>query len=65
MTKRAACTEVQIRRNVKAAMRAGLRIVAIRPDGWEIVQDGDNLIPAPARLDDSSPLPSKWDEVEA
>jgi hypothetical protein len=66
MTKRAVSTEIQIRRNIKAAIRAGLRIAAIRPDGWVIVQDGDDLIPAPqVHLDDSPSPRSKWDEVEA
>ncbi len=67
MTKRAVCTEIQVRRNIKAALRSGLRIAAIRPDGWVIVRDEDNLIPAPeqSRLDGRPALPSKWDEVEA
>jgi hypothetical protein len=64
MTKRAVCTEVQVRRNIKAALRSGLRVAAIRPDGWVIVRDGDDLIPAPA-LDDRAALPSKWSDVEA
>jgi hypothetical protein len=62
MTKRAVCTEVQVRRNIKAVLRSGLRIAAIRPDGWVIVRDGDDLIPA---LDDRAAPPSKWSDVEA
>jgi hypothetical protein len=67
MTKRAVCTEVQVRRNIKAALRSGLRVAAIRPDGWVIVRDGDDLMPAPApaHLDDRAALPSKWSDVEA
>jgi hypothetical protein len=58
MTKRAVCTEIQVRRNIKAALRSGLRIAAIRPDGWIIVRDGDDLIPTPGatQLDDQSCL---------
>jgi hypothetical protein len=66
MTKRAVCTEVQVRRNIKAALRSGLRVAAIRPDGWVIVRDGDDLMPAPApALDGRAALPSKWSDVEA
>jgi hypothetical protein len=66
MTKRAISTEIQIRRNIKAAMRAGLPIAAIRPDGWIIVRgDGDDLVPAPTQLDERPSPRSKWDEVEA
>jgi hypothetical protein len=66
MTKRAAHTEAQIRRNIKAAIRAGLRIAAIRPDGWIIVHDGVHLVPAPdpTPLNDSPPVASKWSDVE-
>jgi hypothetical protein len=66
MTKRAVCTEVQVRRNIKAALCSGLRVAAIRPDGWVIVRDGDDLMPAPTpAIDDRAALPSKWSDVEA
>jgi hypothetical protein len=65
MTKRAVCTEVQVRRNIKAALRSGLRVAAIRPDGWIIVRDGSDLVPAPTQLDEHHSPRSKWDEVEA
>jgi hypothetical protein len=67
MTKRATHTEAQIRRHIKAALRAGLRVAAIRPDGWIILRDGDDLIPAPAlaQLDENPPVASKWSDVEA
>lgn len=41
MTKRAAATQAQVRRNIKAARLEGLRIAGIRPDGTLIVGDGD------------------------
>ena len=66
MTKRAVCTEVQVRRNIKTALRSGLRVAAIRPDGWVIVRDGDDLMPAPTpAIDDRAALSSKWSDVEA
>jgi hypothetical protein len=67
MTKRASHTEAQIRRNIKAALRVGLRIAGIGPDGTVLVRDGDDLVPSPAlaRLDDSPAVPSKWSDVEA
>jgi hypothetical protein len=67
MTKRATYTEAQIRRNLKAAMRVGLRVAGIGPDGTVLVRDGDDLVPSPAStdLDDSADVPSKWSDVEA
>jgi hypothetical protein len=59
MTKRAVCTEVQGRRDIKAALRCGLRVTAIRPDGWVIVRDDADLVPAPApALDDRHAPPN-------
>jgi hypothetical protein len=58
MTKRAVCTEVQVRRNIQAALRCGLRVTAIRPDRWVILRDGADLVSAPApALDDHDALP--------
>jgi hypothetical protein len=67
MTKRASHTEAQIRRNLKAALRVGLRIAGIGPDGTVLVRDGDDLVPSPAApaLDDRAAPPSKWSDVEA
>ena len=67
MTKRASYTEAQIRRNLKAALRVGLHIAGICPDGTVLVRDGNELVPSPAlaQLDDSPVVPSKWSDVEA
>lgn len=67
MTKRATHTEAQIRRNLKAAMRVGLRVAGIGPDGTVLVRDGEYLVPspAPAHLDDLSAVASKWSDVQA
>jgi len=67
MTKRATHTEAQIRRNLKAAMRVGLCIAGIGPDGTVLVRNGGEVIPAPvpAQLDDRPTVTSKWSDVEA
>ncbi len=67
VTKRATYTEAQIRRNLKAALRVGLRVGGIGPDGTVLLRDGDDLVPSPAlaQLDDCPAAASKWSDVEA
>jgi hypothetical protein len=67
LTKRAAATQAQVRRNIKAARLEGLRIAGIRPDGTLIVGDGDiPLSPVlDCGLDDQAASISKWGDIEA
>jgi len=63
MTRAVTFTQAQIRRVVKAAESAGLRVkrVTIKPDGTITVDAGDN---APIAVDiQDSTLAASWDDV--
>ena len=62
MTTKMAFTEASIRRAAQGARKAGLRVIAIRPDGTVIVDQGDGPLPG---LAPPLPLPSKWDSPKA
>ena len=62
MTAKLAFTEASLRRAVQGARKAGLRVIAIRPDGTVIVDQGDDTL---SGLAPPLPLPSKWEDVEA
>jgi hypothetical protein len=64
MTRRAAATQAQVRRNIKAARLEGLRIAGIRPDGTLIVGDGDIPL-SRCGLDEQAASISKWGDIEA
>jgi hypothetical protein len=57
MTARAAFTEAQIRRVIRAAEKAGYRVGGLRPDGTVLVYTGDErpaeLSIAPAATEDA------------
>ena len=40
MTKPALATQAQVKRNIKAALNAGLRVRGIAPDGTVLLADG-------------------------
>lgn len=68
MTKPLPFTEASIRRAVSAARKAGLRVVAIQPDGTVVVEDGDDgATPLPPAEDVGQipPSSSKWEDAEA
>jgi hypothetical protein len=63
MTRAVAFTQAQVRRAIKAAESAGLRVkrVTINPDGSIMVDAGDN---APIAIDSrDSPLAASWDDA--
>ena len=68
MTRALPFTEASIRRAVKAARAAGLRVTGIRADGTIMVEDGENgtsdvhIAPPPAQ---AGAPPSKWADAEA
>jgi hypothetical protein len=68
MTRALPFTQASVRRAVRAARQAGLRVTGIRPDGTLIVQDGDK---APADVHNDAPPgqtgapASKWEDAEA
>jgi hypothetical protein len=62
LTTKMTFTEACIRRAAQGARKAGLRVIAIRPDGTVVVDQGDGPLPG---LAPPLPLPSKWDDVEA
>ncbi len=65
MTRPVAFTQASINRAVKAARRAGLRVIGITAAGVVLVQDGDFPVALPNHLDDSpSPL-DKWGDIQA
>jgi hypothetical protein len=62
VTKRASATEAQIRRNIKAALAAGLRVTGIKtkPDGTVTVE----LVPlVPVLEGDDQPLEQRREVV--
>lgn len=63
MTRSVTFTQAQVRRAVKAAESAGLKVrrVTVNPDGSITVDDGENL---PAAVD-SAPkeLAASWDDL--
>ena len=63
MTRAVAFTQAQVRRAVKAAESAGLRVrkVTISPDGSITVDSGDN--PAPAIDSRKVTLAASWDDA--
>jgi hypothetical protein len=67
VTKRAAATQAQVRRNIKAARLEGLRIAGIRPDGTLILGDGNSpLSPIlDGGLDEPAASITKWRDIEA
>lgn len=63
MTRAVAFTQAQVRRAVKAAESAGLRVVGVtvRPDGTIRVETGDN---APLAVDaPQKALAASWDDA--
>jgi hypothetical protein len=63
MTRAVTFTQAQVRRAVKAAESAGLRVkrVTINPNGSIAIDAGDN---APIAIDSQdSPLAASWDDV--
>lgn len=63
MTRAVAFTQAQVRRAVKAAESAGLRVVGVtvRPDGSIRVDTGDNDNPAVDRSQKA--LAASWDDA--
>lgn len=68
MTRALPFTQASVRRAVKAARQAGLRVTGIRADGTVMVQDGDNATPdvpnASASIQTDAPS-SKWEDAGA
>ena len=63
MSRAVTFTQAQIRRAVKAAESAGLRVrsVTVKPDGSITVDSGDNRLPA---IDSpETALETSWDDV--
>jgi hypothetical protein len=68
MTRPLPFTEASLQRAIRAARKAGLRVMGIRADGTLLVNDGDNLSDtvAPSHTDgDTTALSSKWGDVQA
>jgi hypothetical protein len=67
VTKRATCTQAQVRRIIRAAREEGLRIAGIKPDGTILLHVGDDAQRTTTvfELDERTSTDSKWDEVEA
>lgn len=66
MSRRAGATQAEIRRIIKAAIKEGLHIVGIKPDGTVIVDnDSISVLPAGAGLDAQSLSRSDWEDIEA
>ena len=67
MTRALPFTQAGLRRAIKAARKAGLRVKGIAPDGTVLVSDGDN--PGDSIVDFASDghatAPSKWEDVGA
>jgi len=67
LTRALSFTQASLRRAIEGARKAGLHVTGIRPDGTLIVHDGDSR---PADIvslapNGHTPLPSKWEDVEA
>ena len=63
MSRAVTFTQAQVRRAVKAAESAGLRVrsVTVKPDGSITVDSGDNRLPA---MDSpETALATSWDDV--
>jgi hypothetical protein len=56
-------TQAQVRRAIKAAESAGLRVlrVTVRTDGSIVVDTGDNLVPVVDS--EEAALATSWDDV--
>jgi hypothetical protein len=67
MTKRATCTQAQVRRIIRAAREEGLRITGIKPDGTILlhVDDDPSCTTTVFELDERTSTDSKWGAVEA
>ena len=62
MTRALPFTQAQVRRAVKAAESAGLRVrsITVKPDGSIVVDSGENALPA---MDTSKITLASWDDA--
>ena len=67
MTRPLPFTQAGLKRAIRAARNAGLRVVGIRPDGTFLVNDGDNSgsCVAPLHPNSDTEVPSKWRDIQA
>lgn len=67
MTRALPFTETSLRRAMRAARKAGFKVIGIRPDGTVVLDDGDSSRHevAGGRLDVQAMGASKWEDVEA
>ena len=65
MTKPLPFTQAALTCAIKAAMKAGLRVMGVRPDGTVLVQNADQPLEPVRDWTPTADPPSKWDDVEA
>ena len=66
MTKRARTTQAAVRRIIRAALKEGLHIKGIKPDGTIMVDDAvSSIVPSDNGLDGVVATRSDWEDVEA
>ena len=58
LTKPAAATQAQVKRNIRAALAAGCRVRGIAPDGTVLLADGEE----PVSVEPPAPEPGEWDD---
>ncbi len=64
MTRGLPFTKAGLCRRIEAALKAGLRVTAIRPDGTVVVVDGSEPIARIASVDHDEAL-TRWEDVKA
>ncbi|MFY9768914.1 MAG: hypothetical protein WBG18_19740 [Xanthobacteraceae bacterium] len=64
MTRALPFTQASLCRQIKAAQKAGLRVIGIRPDGTVVVHDGSEPIADIASVNEDD-MRSKWEDVKA
>jgi hypothetical protein len=64
MTRALPFTKAGLRRRIEAALNAGLRVTAIRPDGTVVVDDRTEPVARVASVDHDEKL-VRWEDVKA
>jgi hypothetical protein len=64
MTRALPFTKAGLYRRIEAALKAGLRVTAIRSDGTIVVEDGGEPIARVASVDHDEAL-TRWEDVKA
>jgi hypothetical protein len=65
MTGKLQFTQASLRRAIKGAQSAGLRVVGIKADGTIIFGDAGTPVIAEGAANSHAGAPSKWEDVEA